>query len=91
MRLPDQQRVQREQELELLVGDVLEVDDVPRADDRAVRGTELHSAGAGDQREQRVVMAGAAGVAAIVGGARAVGDVDPPALGEEPAGEQDAR
>ena len=41
MRLADQQRVQREQELDLLVGDMLDVGHVPRADDRAVRGPEL--------------------------------------------------
>ena len=46
----DQERVQGEQEFDLLVGDVLDVGHVPGADDRAVRGAELHSAGAGDQR-----------------------------------------
>ena len=35
-------------------------------------------------------MAGAGAVAALVGGAGAVGDVDPPTLRQEPCGEQDA-
>ena len=90
VRFADQQRVQREQELDLLVGDVLDVGHVPGADDRAVRGPELHPPPARNQGEERVVVAGAGAVAAVVGGGAAVGDVDPPALGDEPAGEQDA-
>ena len=90
MRVADQQRVQREQELDLLIGDVLDVGHVPRADHRAVRSPELHPPRARDQRQQRVVVPGAARRAAIVGGAGAVGDVDPPALREEPQRQQDA-
>ena len=78
--VPDQQGVQRQQELALLVGDAGDVGDVPRADDVAVGGAELHPARARDERHQRVVVTRAGGVAGVVGGGGAVGDVDPPAL-----------
>jgi hypothetical protein len=83
------QRVQREQELDLLVRDMLDVGYVPRADDRAVRGPELDPTTARDQGEEGVVVASAGAVAAVVRRGAAVGDVDPPALGDEPTCEQD--
>ena len=50
VRLTDEQRVERQEELELLVGHVLDVGHVPRADHRAVGRAELDPPSTWDQR-----------------------------------------
>ena len=82
VRVTDQQRVQREQQLGLVGRHARGVRGVPRADDVAARVPDLHAAGAGDQRGERVVVAGALGVAVLVGSGGAVQDERAPALGE---------
>ena len=82
VRVADQQRVQREQQLGLVRGHAGGVDDVPRADDVAAGMADLDAAGAGDQRGERVVVAGALGVAVLVGGGGAVENERAAALGD---------
>ena len=74
VRVPDQQRVQREQQLGLVRRHAGRVGDVPRADHVAAGVPDLHAPGAGDQRRERVVVPGALGVAVLVGGGGAVED-----------------
>ena len=82
VRVADQQRVQREQQLGLVRRHARGVGDVPRADHVAAGVADLHAAGAGDQRGERVVVAGALGVAVLVGGGGAVEDERAAALGD---------
>ena len=61
VRVADQQRVQREQQLGLVRRHARGVGDVPRADHVAAGVPDLDAAGAGDQRGERVVVPGALG------------------------------
>ena len=82
VRVTDQQRVQREQQLGLVRRHPGGVGDVPRADHVAAGVPDLYAAGAGDQRGERVVVAGALGVAVLVGSGGAVEDEGAAALGD---------